>query len=87
VPERQLMQNLKPVLSDLNKKMDRRLGKTALGLVMTIIQNHHRNNGSLLSELGGYLLGEESVHDCSIGIPLSSFYQLPVWFMSSYSLS
>jgi hypothetical protein len=40
--------------------MDRRLVKTFLGLVMSIIQHRHRNNGLLLSELGGYLLGSES---------------------------
>ena len=58
--ESQLVQYLKPVLSRLNEKMDRRLVKTLLGLVMAIIQHRHRNNGLLLSELGGYLLGSES---------------------------
>lgn len=58
--ESQLVKYLKPVLSRLNAKMDRRLVKTFLGLVMAIIQHRHRNNGLLLSELGGYLLGTEA---------------------------
>jgi hypothetical protein len=58
--ESHLVKYLKPVLSRLNEKMDRRLVKTFLGLVMSIIQHRHRNNGLLLSELGGYLLGSES---------------------------
>ena len=58
--ESQLVKYLKPVLSRLNEKMDRRLVKTFLGLVMLIIQHRHRNNGLLLSELGGYLLGSEA---------------------------
>jgi hypothetical protein len=58
--ENHLVKYLKPVLSRLNKKMDRRLVKTFLGLVMSIMEHRHRNNGLLLSELGGYLLGSES---------------------------
>lgn len=58
--ESQLVKYLKPILSRLNAKMDRRLVKTFLGLVMAIIQHRHRNNGLLLSELGGYLLGTEA---------------------------
>jgi len=58
--ESHLVKYLKPVLSRLNEKMDRRLVKTFLGLVMSIIQHRHRNNGLLLSELGGYLLGTEA---------------------------
>jgi hypothetical protein len=58
--ESHLVKYLKPVLSRLNEKMDRRLVKTFLGLVMSIMEHRHRNNGLLLSELGGYLLGSES---------------------------
>ncbi len=58
--ESRLMKYLKPVLRELNEKMDRRLVKTLLGLVMAILQHRHRDNGLLLSELGGYLLGAES---------------------------
>ena len=47
------------VLASLNQKLDRRLVSTFLGLVMAIIMHWHRNNGLLLSELGGYLLGAE----------------------------
>lgn len=58
--ESRLVKYLKPVLSGLNEKMDRRLVKTLLGLVMAIVEHRHRNNGLLLSELGGYLLGSEA---------------------------
>jgi hypothetical protein len=58
--ENQLVKYIRPVLNTLNAKIDRRLVKTFLGLVMSIIRHRHRNNGLLLSELGGYLLGAES---------------------------
>jgi len=57
--ERQLVKLLWSVLASLNQKLDRRLVSTFLGLVMAIIMHRHRNNGLLLSELGGYLLGAE----------------------------
>lgn len=57
--ERQLVELLWPVLVRLKQKLDRRLVKTLLGLVMAMIMHRHRNNGLLLSELGGYLLGAE----------------------------
>ena len=57
--ESHLVKYLKPVLSELNEKMDRRLVKTLLGLVMAIVEHRHRNNGLLLSEMGGFLLGSE----------------------------
>jgi hypothetical protein len=43
----------------MNEELDRRLVSTFLGLVMAIVMHRHRNNGLLLSELGGYLLGAE----------------------------
>ena len=57
--ERQLVELLWPILSKLNEQMDRRLVSTFLGLVMAIVIHRHRNQGLLLSELGGYLLGAE----------------------------
>ena len=48
---------LKPVLEELHKKVDRRLVKTLLDLVLVILRHRHRNNGVLLSELGDHLLG------------------------------
>jgi hypothetical protein len=50
---------LKPVLTRLNKQMDRRLVKTFLGLVIVLLMHRHRNQGMVLSELGGYLLSPE----------------------------
>jgi hypothetical protein len=50
---------LKPVLTRLNKRMDRRLVKTFFGLVMVLLIHRHRNQGMVLSELGGYLLSPE----------------------------
>jgi hypothetical protein len=59
VLEEQLVKLLWPVLVSLKQKLDRRLVQTCLGLVMAIIMHRHRNQGLLLSELGGYLLGAE----------------------------
>src|SRR5215210_5676405 len=59
VVERQLVKLLRPILASLNQQLDRRLVSTFLGLVMAVIRHRHRNNGLLLSELGGYLLGAE----------------------------
>lgn len=53
--ESQLVNLLWPILVKLNQKLDRRLVNTFLGLVMAIIMHRHRNNGLLLSELGGYV--------------------------------
>lgn len=47
---------LRPLLVELNGRLDRRLVRTFLGLVIVIITHRHRNQGLLLSELGGYLL-------------------------------
>jgi hypothetical protein len=43
----------------MHKKIDRRLVKTLLDLVVVILMHRHRNNGLLLSELGDDLLGGE----------------------------
>jgi Transposase DDE domain len=50
---------LKPFLEEVHKKIDRRLVKTLLDLVLVILMQRHRNNGLLLSELGEHLLGGE----------------------------
>jgi hypothetical protein len=57
--ENKLYRWIQPLLSRLNKCIDRRLVKTLLGLVMAIVIHRHRNHGLLLSELGAYLLGPE----------------------------
>jgi Transposase DDE domain. len=48
---------LKPLLEELHQKVDRRLVKTMLDLVLVILMHRHRNSGMLLSELGDHLLG------------------------------
>ena len=50
---------LQPVLAELQKRLDRRLVKTVLDLVLVIVMHRHRNNGLLLSELGEHLLGSD----------------------------
>jgi hypothetical protein len=50
---------LKPFLEEVHKKVDRRLVKTLLDLVLVILMHRHRNNGLLLSELGDHLMGGE----------------------------
>ena len=44
-----------PILASLKQKLDRRLVNTFQGSVRAIIKHRHRNNGLLLSELGGYV--------------------------------
>ena len=57
--ENRCWQFLKPILEELHQKVDRRLVKTLLDLVLVILMHRHRNNGLLLSELGDHLLGGE----------------------------
>jgi hypothetical protein len=57
--EQRLVKMLWPVLRKMQQRVDRRLVKTFLGLVLAILMHRHRNHGLLLSELGGYLLGSE----------------------------
>jgi hypothetical protein len=47
---------LRPLLEQLHQRLDRRLVNNLLGLVLAIVMLRHRNQGLLLSELGGYLL-------------------------------
>jgi len=53
--ERECYRFLDRLLAVLNVSLDRRLVVTFLSLVMVIIMHRHRNQGLLLSELGGYL--------------------------------
>jgi hypothetical protein len=48
---------VQPLLKQLHQKMDRRLVQTLLDLMMVIVIHRHRNQGLLLSELGGHLMG------------------------------
>jgi hypothetical protein len=57
--ENRCWEYLKPLLEELHTKVDRRLVKTMLDLVLVILMHRHRNNGLLLSELGDHLLGGE----------------------------
>jgi hypothetical protein len=57
--ENRCWEYLKPFLEDLHRKVERRLVKTLLDLVLVILMHRHRNNGLLLSELGDHLLGGE----------------------------
>ncbi len=54
-----LLQFLDGFLGHLNRRLDRRLVSTFLGLLMAILCHRHRNHGLLLSELGAFLLGPE----------------------------
>jgi hypothetical protein len=57
--ENQCWEYLKPLLEELHKKVDRRLVKTLLDLVLVILMHRNRSSGLLLSELGDHLLGGE----------------------------
>lgn len=50
---------VRPLLRGMQVKMDRRLVHTFLDLLAVIVMHRHRNQGLLLSELGGFLLGAE----------------------------
>jgi len=57
--ENRCWEYLRPFLEEMHKKLDRRLVKTLMDLVVVILMHRHRNNGLLLSELGDHLLGGE----------------------------
>jgi preprotein translocase subunit SecG len=57
--ENQCWEFLKPFFGELHKRVDRRLVKTFLDLVLVILIHRNRNNGLLLSELGDQLMGGE----------------------------
>lgn len=48
---------VKPLLKALNRRLDRRLVKTFIDLMLVIVILRNRHQGLLLSELGGQLLG------------------------------
>ena len=48
---------VRPALGRLHQALDRRLVQTLLDLLQVIILHRHRQQGLVLSELGGYLLG------------------------------
>jgi len=75
--ENRLVELLWPILSKLNKQLDRRLVSTFLGLVMAIVMHRHRDHGLLLSELGGYLLGAE--HCCAGTKRISNLIHSESW--------
>jgi hypothetical protein len=50
---------LRPFLEQLMRKLDRRLVKTGLDLIMVILIHRHREAGLLMSELGDHLLGAD----------------------------
>jgi len=50
---------VRSLLQELHAKMDRRLVQTFLDLLLVIVMHRHRNQGLLLSELGGMLLGAD----------------------------
>lgn len=50
---------LQSFLVELHRKVDRRLVKTLLDLVLVILMYRNRNSGLLLSELGEHLMGGE----------------------------
>lgn len=55
----QIYQFAKPVLGELKARLDRRLVRTFLDLVIIILMHRNRHQGLLLSELGGQLLWME----------------------------
>jgi hypothetical protein len=52
-----LYQFTRDILARLKERLDRRLVQTLLDVLMVMVIHRHRNNGLLLSELGGALMG------------------------------
>jgi len=52
-----LVEYVRPLLSEMDAMLDKRLVRTFLGLLEVILVLRHNRYGLLLSELGGYLLG------------------------------
>lgn len=50
---------VKPLLLELDRCLDKRLVRTFLVVLQVIVQFRHRNQGLLLSELGGYVLSPD----------------------------
>src|SRR5687768_1246152 len=53
----QLVEFVRPLLGELDARLDKRLVRTFLGLLQVILVLRHNRYGLLLSELGSYLLG------------------------------
>jgi hypothetical protein len=52
-----LVEFVRPLLGQLDERLDKRLVRTFLGLLQVLLVLWHNRYGLLLSELGGYLLG------------------------------
>ena len=52
-----LVEYVRPLLAQLDERLDKRLVRTFLGMLQVIVVLRHNRYGLLLSELGGYLLG------------------------------
>lgn len=72
-----LTQFLSPLLVALDERIDARLVETFLRLVAAILTFRHRNQGLLLSELGGYLLDPE--HSPAGTKRVSNLLACPKW--------
>src|SRR6185369_805769 len=48
---------MRPILEELHQALDRRLVQTLLDLLQVMVIHRHRQQGLILSELGGHLLG------------------------------
>lgn len=55
----QLGEFLRPLMKQLHRKIDIRLLRTLRDLLVVILIHHNRQQGLLLSELGGWLMGDD----------------------------
>ena len=75
---------LYPLLVELDHRLDKRLVRTFLWAIETIITFRDRVHGLLLSELGGYL---RSAHQCEAGTKrLSNLIHSPKWVAELISI-
>jgi Transposase DDE domain len=74
---KQLTSFVHPLLTELDKGLDLRLVQTFLATLHVLLEFRHRNNGLLLSELGGYLATPE--HAPAGTKRLSNLLHSPNW--------
>jgi hypothetical protein len=75
--EAQLVTFVRPLLEALNQQLDVRLVRTFLATLCAILSWRHREQGLLLSELGGYLAGP--AHAPAGTKRLSNLLRAPAW--------
>ncbi len=62
------MVQIEPIVKKIAQKLDARLVKTLCELLKVLLIHRNREQGLILSELGGYLAGEDHAWETILGI-------------------